>query len=80
MFMQLQDSAQAYTRRPRRHVDRHAITAVSHLLVVGVWLERQLTNSFRGENRFPSRRTQKQIVVHRIQTKNMSTQTGEEKP
>jgi hypothetical protein len=80
MFMQRQDSARAYTRRPSRHLDRHAITAFGHLLVIGVWLERQLTNSLRAEIRFPRRRTQKQMVVHRIQTNDMSTQTGEEKP
>jgi hypothetical protein len=80
MFMQRQDSVRAYTRRPRRHVDRHAISAVSHLLVVGVWLERQLTNSLWEDIGFPRRRTQKQIVVHRIQTNNMLTETGEEKP
>ena len=79
MFMQRQDSVRAYTRRPRRHVDRHAISAVSHLLVVGVWLERQLTNSLWEDIGFPRRRTQKQIVVHRIQTNNMLTET-EEKP
>jgi hypothetical protein len=49
--MQRQDSAQAHTRRPRRQVDRHAITAFGHLLVIGVWLECQLTNSLRGEFR-----------------------------
>lgn len=90
--MQRQDSAQAHTRRPRRQVDRHAITAFGHLLVIGVWLECQLTNSLRGEFRSPktedveaARRSpdlnqERRSSSPDLNQEHCQTQTGEEKP
>jgi hypothetical protein len=66
-------SAPANTQRPRRQVDRHAITAFSHLLVIGVWLECQLTNSLRAERRSRGQGMQRLPVIRQIQTTRTSS-------
>jgi len=76
--MQSEVFAPAHTRRPRRQVDHHAITAFGHVLVIGVWLECQLTNSLRADRRPRGRGMQKLPLVHQIQTTTTPNQTGEE--
>ena len=72
-------SAPAHTRRTRRHVDRHAITTFGHFLVIGVWLECQLTHSLRAECRVRGQAMQRLPVVRQIRTNSTSNQTGEER-
>jgi len=74
--MQREDAPQAPTGRPRRRVDRHAITLVGHLLVTGALLERRLSTSMRVGAKLSERRTPRPI--REVQRNSMSSQPGNE--
>jgi hypothetical protein len=76
--MQPEGVAPAHARRPRRQVDRHAISLVGHLLVTGALLERRLSTSMRVAGRSSERRAPLPTDAQKIQKNSMSSQPGNE--